>query len=103
MRCLADGGERSRARCELPGTRSQRLSPDRVVALGVGRKFQTANIFETLSVADCLRIARARSEWPSLIEASAVLALPAASRAVMESAGPHRAAWARRRGYLATA
>jgi branched-chain amino acid transport system permease protein len=44
-------------------------------------------VFETLSVADCLRVARVRNERPSFIEASPVLALPAASRAVVESSG----------------
>ncbi len=48
---------------------------------------KAASVFETLSVADCLRIARARSEPPSLLRASPVLALPAAARAVVESSG----------------
>jgi branched-chain amino acid transport system permease protein len=64
-----------------------RLAPNRIVGLGLGRKFQAASVFETLSVADCLRIARARSEPPSFLRASPVLALPAAARAVVESSG----------------
>ena len=69
----------------IAGRPIERLSPDRIVGLGVGRKFQTASVFETLSVAECLRVARTRSESPSFIEASAVLALPAAARAVVEA------------------
>ena len=57
-----------------------RLPPHRIVALGLGRKFQAASVFETLTVADCLRIARVAHETPSPIEASPILALPASAR-----------------------
>ena len=33
------------------------MPPFRIASLGVGRKFQTAGIFESLTVAECLRIA----------------------------------------------
>ncbi len=39
-------------------------------------KFQNANIFETLTVAQCLRIAGTLIERPSLVRRSATLALP---------------------------
>jgi branched-chain amino acid transport system permease protein len=87
IRCLADGRERSEGTVRIAGRSIYRLAPDRIVGLGLGRKFQAASVFETLSVADCLRIARVRSERPSFIEASPFLALPAAARAVVESSG----------------
>jgi len=87
IRCLADGRERSEGTVRIAGHPINRLPPDRIVGLGLGRKFQAASVFETLSVADCLRIARARSERPSLIAVSPILALPAAARAVVESSG----------------
>ena len=87
IRCLADGRERSEGTVRIGGRSIDRLAPDRVVGLGLGRKFQAASVFETLSVVDCLRVARARAERPSLIAASPVLALPAAARAVVESSG----------------
>ena len=87
IRCLADGRERSEGTVRIAGRSIDRLAPDRIVRLGLGRKFQAASVFETLSVADCLRIARVRSERPSFIGASPVLALPAAARAVVESSG----------------
>jgi len=87
IRCLADGRERSEGTVRIAGHAIHRLAPDRIVGLGLGRKFQTASVFETLNVADCLRIARVRSERPSLIGVSPVLALPAAARAVVESSG----------------
>ena len=87
IRCLADGRERTEGAVRIAGHSIHRLAPDRIVGLGLGRKFQAASVFETLNVADCLRIARVRSERPSLIGASPVLALPAAARAVVESSG----------------
>jgi branched-chain amino acid transport system permease protein len=87
IRCLADGRERSEGTVRIAGQTIARLAPDRIVSLGLGRKFQAASVFETLSVADCLRIARTRSEPPSFFRASPVLTLPAAARAVVESSG----------------
>jgi branched-chain amino acid transport system permease protein len=87
IRCLADGGERSDGSVKIMGRSINRLPPHRIVALGLGRKFQAASVFETLSVADCLRVARTRHERPSFIFASNTLALPAAARAVLETSG----------------
>ena len=87
IRCLADGRERSEGSVRIAGHSIERLPADRIVGLGLGRKFQAASVFETLSVADCLRVARVRKERPSLIGTSPILALPAAARAVVESSG----------------
>jgi branched-chain amino acid transport system permease protein len=87
IRCLADGGERSEGNVRIAGRSIEHLPADRIVGLGLGRKFQAASVFETLSVADCLRVARVRSERPSFITSSPVLSLPAAARAVLESSG----------------
>jgi branched-chain amino acid transport system permease protein len=87
IRCLADGRERSEGTVRIASHTIARLPPDRIVGLGLGRKFQAASVFETLSVADCLRIARTKSDPPSFLRASSVLALPAAARAVVESSG----------------
>ena len=80
IRCLADGGERSDGSVKIMGRSINRLPPQSIVALGLGRKFQAASVFETLSVADCLRVARTRHERPSFLFASNTLALPAAAR-----------------------
>jgi branched-chain amino acid transport system permease protein len=87
IRCLADGSERSEGNVRIAGRSIERLPADRIVGLGLGRKFQAASVFETLSVADCLRVARVRSERPSFITSSPVLSLPVAARAVVESSG----------------
>ena len=87
IRCLADGGERSDGSVKIMGRSINRLPPQSIVALGLGRKFQAASVFETLSVADCLRVARTRHERPSFLFASNTLALPTAARAVLETSG----------------
>lgn len=87
LRCLADGRERSHGEVRIAGAAIGRRAPHRIVGLGLGRKFQAASVFETLSVADCLRVARARRERPSLLRAATELALPEAAREVVESSG----------------
>ena len=85
MRCIADGRERSDGNGAISGQTIERLPPDRIVGLGVGRKFQTANVFETLTVADACASRARKSDPPSFLRASPALALPAAARAVVES------------------
>src|SRR5579872_600659 len=58
MRCISDGKERSAGKVLINGHDIHRLTPDHCVGFGIGRKFQTATVFETLTVAQCLRVAR---------------------------------------------
>ncbi len=76
MRCMSDGAERSGGTVELCGSDIRQLPPEACVRLGLGRKFQNANIFESLTVAECLRIACTRLERPSLLHQDPVLRLP---------------------------
>jgi branched-chain amino acid transport system permease protein len=87
MRCLSDGTEPYRGGVQLAGRDTRGLTPDRIVALGMGRKFQVASVFDSLSVADCLRLARASRDRPSPLGASASLALPAASADILRLTG----------------
>jgi branched-chain amino acid transport system permease protein len=87
IRCLADGLERSGGRVVIFGRELGRWPPEKCVALGIGRKFQAANIFETLSVAECLRIARFRQESFSMWSASPVLELPEAAMRIVSETG----------------
>ena len=87
IRCLSDGRERSTGEVAIAGWPIDHLPPDRIVRFGLGRKFQTASVFETLTVAECLRIARTQHAAPSLISTSTVLELPAAATAVLERSG----------------
>ena len=87
MRCLSDGTERSGGTIRLQGHDIRRLPPHRCVAHGLGRKFQTALVFDTLTVAECLRIACTRREPPSLWRRSASLALPEAALGILRATG----------------
>lgn len=87
MRCLGDGRERSSGRIRICGHDIGLSPPNRIVAYGLGRKFQTAAIFETLSVIDCLRIARATLHPPTLWARSGTLALPPPALDVLRNAG----------------
>ena len=87
MRCISDGQERSAGTVLVNGHDIGSLPPQRCVSFGVGRKFQTANIFDTLTVAECLRIARTRLERPSLWCRAETLDLPRAALQVMQATG----------------
>ena len=76
MRCMSDGAERSAGTVVLCDNDIRQLPPDQCVRFGLGRKFQNANVFETLTVAECLRIAGTIIERPSLFKRSTTLALP---------------------------
>ena len=87
MRCIADGAERSSGRIWLNDHDIRRLPPHACVALGAGRKFQNATVFETLSVAQSMRVARTRLSPPSMLRRATELALPAAALQVMRATG----------------
>jgi branched-chain amino acid transport system permease protein len=76
LRCIADGRERSGGDVIINGRHVHVLPPQDCVALGVSRKFQTPNVFEALSVLDCLRVARSYREPASLWRRSETLELP---------------------------
>jgi branched-chain amino acid transport system permease protein len=87
MRCLSDGSERTAGRILINDHDIEKMPPQRIVGLGIGRKFQTANTFDTLTVAESLRIARTRLERPSLWQRDTELKLPSAALQVIEATG----------------
>ncbi len=90
IRCIADGHERSSGRVFVQGHDILRQAPQRCVRFGLGRKFQTATVFETLTVAECLRLARTRLERPSPWRRDAVLIVPRAALQVVAATGLDR-------------
>lgn len=76
MRCMSDGEERAGGLVRIQGHDIKRIAPHRCVQLGLGRKFQTATVFDSLTVGECLRIARTRIDTPSFWQRSAYLSLP---------------------------
>lgn len=87
MRCMSDGADRTSGTVALCGNDIGRLSPQACVRFGLGRKFQNANVFESLTVAESLRIAGTLLERPSLWRRSQVLALPAYALDVVRTTG----------------
>lgn len=90
MRCISDGAERSAGSVIVNGSDIARKPPCACVTFGVGRKFQNANTFDALTVAQSLRIARTRMARPSLWTRDAVLELPHAALDVMQATGLDR-------------
>ncbi len=87
MRCISDGAERSGGTVLVNDHDIERKPPYDCVAFGVGRKFQNANTFDALTVAESLRIARTRLERPSVWTRAGVLELPEAALKVMQATG----------------
>ncbi len=87
MRCLSDGTERSFGEIEIERHAVSRDAPFDLVSLGLGRSFQTTSLFETLTVYECLRLARYKAEKPSLKIMSTSLQLPAPAMRVMAATG----------------
>jgi branched-chain amino acid transport system permease protein len=87
IRCLSDGRERSTGFVAIAGHPIGRLAPDRIVQFGLGRKFQAASFFETLTVAECLKVARTHRARPSLTSTSTTIELPPAAISVLERSG----------------
>jgi branched-chain amino acid transport system permease protein len=87
MRCMSDGADRSAGTVELCGNDIGLLPPDACVRFGLGRKFQNANVFESLTVAECLRIAGTILESPSLLRNDSALRLPPYALDVVRTTG----------------
>lgn len=87
VRCIADGDERTSGRVEIDGVDIARMPPEKIVSLGVGRKFQSPSVFGTITVRDCLQVASWRGRTPSLTKRDADLVLPAGAASVVERLG----------------
>ena len=87
IRCISDGQERSGGGVSIGGVAIGRRSPEGCVRLGLGRKFQTPNVFDTLTVAQSLRIARAGHERLSYVRRADTVQLPAAAMQVVSATG----------------
>ena len=90
IRCLSDGFERTSGSIVINGITLDRQPPHDCVAFGVGRKFQAANVFDSLTVAECLRLARNRHEPLSAIRRSRTLNLPEPAVRVIRTTGLDR-------------
>lgn len=87
MRCISDGKERTTGTLYINNVDVKRSSPQQVVGLGVGRSFQNTSLFETLTVAECLKLARYRIDGASLFNRNETIALPQPSLDILEATG----------------
>jgi branched-chain amino acid transport system permease protein len=87
MRCISDGRERSSGSVLVNGRDIETSPAYRIAGMGLGRKFQTASIFESLTVGECLRIARARHDPLSFLRPLDELPLPVEPRLIVETTG----------------
>jgi branched-chain amino acid transport system permease protein len=90
MRCLSDGFERSGGSVAVFGNDIAGYPPHRVERFGIGRSFQTTSLFETLTVAQCLRLARFRLDRTAMWSRSARLTLPDGAMRVLAATGLDR-------------
>jgi branched-chain amino acid transport system permease protein len=87
LRCIADGREQSSGEVRVGSRRIDGLPPQECVALGVSRKFQTPNVFDALTVLDCLRVARTYRTPASPWRRSRTLELPGPALHAVELSG----------------
>jgi branched-chain amino acid transport system permease protein len=85
VRCISDGDERSSGAIAVNGHSIEHRPPDAIVSLGVGRKFQGASIFETLTVGECLQVAAWKGRTPSIWRRSRRTVLSESAAEVVES------------------
>lgn len=90
MRCISDGTEAVGGSISIAGHDISGETPNRIVALGVGRKFQVASVFDSMNIAECLRLARNRQEAFSPFAVSGELKLPEAACEILRLTGLDR-------------
>jgi branched-chain amino acid transport system permease protein len=90
MRCLSDGYERTGGTVAMFGRMIARTPPQGVVGFGIGRSFQTTSLFEALTVAECLRLARYRLNKTRMLSHAPTLTLPDSARHVITATGLDR-------------
>ncbi|MBA9034652.1 branched-chain amino acid ABC transporter ATP-binding protein/permease [Rhizobium leguminosarum] len=87
MRCLSDGTQQIEGQVDIIGTNIAGRPPERIVALGVGRKFQVASIFDSMTIGECLKMARFSRERPDPMRSLAKIMLPAAAAEILTLTG----------------
>ncbi|MCQ0988794.1 branched-chain amino acid ABC transporter ATP-binding protein/permease [Jiella marina] len=90
MRCISNGGERTSGEVVIAGEKIGRRSPQKIVELGVGRSFQNTSLFDSLTVGDCLRLARYRIDGASYLERTERVALPEPALEILKATGLDR-------------
>ncbi|XWN33332.1 MAG: ATP-binding cassette domain-containing protein [Devosia sp.] len=87
MRCISNGSERTGGQVFVQGTSIGRGAPQSIVALGIGRSFQNTNLFDTLSVADCLKLARYGVDGAPMLASRTEVRLPEPALEIVRTTG----------------
>ena len=87
MRCISNGFEPTGGRVWVNDVEVGRIAPHSVVKLGVGRSFQNTSLFASLTVGECLRLARFRLSRPSMFSYQTNLGLPEAALHILTATG----------------
>jgi branched-chain amino acid transport system permease protein len=87
MRCLSDGSERTAGTVTIGGTEIRRTAPDRVAGLGMGRSFQHTNLFDTLTVGECLTLSRYSRDGNAKFTRRSRLELPEPAVEILRATG----------------
>ncbi len=87
MRCISNGTERTGGQVVVAGHEIGRNSPQKIVGLGVGRSFQNTSLFDSLTVGDCLRLARFRIDGAKSFVRSGTVALPEPALEILKATG----------------
>ncbi|WP_027687517.1 branched-chain amino acid ABC transporter ATP-binding protein/permease [Rhizobium leguminosarum] len=87
MRCLSDGTQQIEGHVDIIGTNIAGRAPERIVGLGVGRKFQVASIFDSMTIGECLKMARFSRERPDPMRSLTEIMLPAAAAEILTLTG----------------
>lgn len=87
MRAISDGPDRTGGTVSIMGEQTRRLAPAEVVKLGVGRKFQTATLFDDFTIAECLILSRLRFGKVSFFGVRDTLELPETAHRVITMTG----------------
>lgn len=87
MRCISNGTERTAGEVRIAGVEIGRSSPEKIVTLGVGRSFQNTSLFDNLTVADCLVLARYRIEGAKLLYRRNTIRLPGPALDILTATG----------------
>ena len=87
MRCISNGFEPTGGRVWVNGAEVGRIPPHSVAELGVRRSFQNTSLFASLTVGECLRLARYRLERPSMFSYRTDLGLPEATLRILNATG----------------
>lgn len=90
MRCMTDGAAASGGIVRINGESIAGMLPNDIVARGIGRKFQVASVFESLTVAECLRMARTSLDAPSFVKVSDTLGLSQSAIDILRLTGLDR-------------